>query len=121
MTRAAQRRQSRIGIAQAIFGRRGAVPDRHHAEHLRQVLADHLGAQFVEVELLHQRRRQRPRAIEEKAAAVLGRRFGDDEIDDDLALRRQQRGEAGWPGRDLGHVVGDKPVEKRARRRRRRP
>ena len=59
-------------IAQAESGRAGAVPDRQHAERLGQILDDHLGAQLVEVEPLHQRRRQRARAIEEIAAAVLG-------------------------------------------------
>ena len=74
-----------------------------------------LGAQLVEIEPLHQRRRERARAVEEEAAAVGGRRLGQDEIDDDLALRRQQRGKAGPRRRHLGDVAGDQPVEEFAR------
>ena len=92
-----------------------AVPDRHHAEHLGQVLDDDLGAQLVEVELLHQRRRQRARAIEEEAAAVRRLGLGDDAIDDDLALRGEQRGKPRGAGRHLVHVGGEQAVEKLAR------
>ena len=52
-----------------------------------------LGAQFVEVEFFDERRAERPRNVEKKAAAVRRRRFGHDEIRNDLALRRQQRTE----------------------------
>ncbi len=107
----AQCRQARIGVAQAIFAVAGAVPDRHHAEDLRQILADHLGPQLVEIELFHQRADQRLRRIEKKAATILGRRFGDDEVDDDLALRRQQCGKARMARGDLGHIVGDEAIE----------
>jgi hypothetical protein len=93
----AERRQPRVGKYQAVFGRADAVPYRHHAEHLGQVLADHLRAELVEVELLDECRRQRPRAIEEEAAAILGRRLGDDAVDHDLALRRQQSPEPRLP------------------------
>ncbi len=51
------------------------------------------------------------RAVEEEAAAVLGRRLGHDAIDDDLALRGQQRAEARLLRRQLGHVGGEQPVE----------
>ena len=120
--RVPKRRQARIGIAEPVFAvSTRAVPHRHHAERLRQVLDRDLGAQLVEIELFHQRRGKRARAIEEEAAAVLGLGLGDDKIDDDLALRRQQRGKARLAGRDLAHVVGDEPVEEAAGRRRRRP
>src|SRR5262249_17852999 len=71
-----------------------------------------LGAQFVEIQLFHKVWCQRTRAIEEEAAAILGQCFGDDEIDDDLALRGQQRGKRGLARRDLGRVIGHKPIEK---------
>jgi len=111
----AKRRQPRVGVDQTVFGRARAVPDRHDAQHLGQILADRLGAQLVEVELLDEARRKRPRAIEEEAAAVRGRCLGDDAIDNDLALRRQQRAEPRLLGRDLGDVRRQEPVEKGAR------
>ena len=114
MQRSAERRQARVGIAEAGLGRAGAVPDRQHAERLGQVLDDHLGAQLVEVEPLHQRRRQRARAVEEDSRRRRRRRFDDDEIDDDLALRREQRGKAGMARRHLVEVGGDQPVEELA-------
>ena len=89
----------------------GPVPDRHHAERLRQILDDQLGAQLVEVEPLHQRGSERARAVEEEAAAVGGLGLDRDEIGDDLALRRQQRGKAGMAGLDLADVGGHQPVE----------
>ncbi len=108
----AERRQPRIGIAKPVFGiARLPVPHRHHAEHLGQVLRQHLGAQLVEIELVHQRRRERARAVEEEAAAVRRRRLGHDEIHDDLALRRQQRGKARLLRADLADIVGGEPVE----------
>ena len=82
-------------IDQAVFGRRRSPSQTAITPSTSdRSSTDHLGAQLVEIELLDERRRERARAIEEEAAAVLGRRLGDDEIDDDLALRRQQRGEA---------------------------
>ena len=62
----AERGQPRVGVGEAVRRRAGgAVPDRHHAQRLGQVLVHHLGAQLVEVEPLHQRRRERARTIEE--------------------------------------------------------
>ncbi len=111
----AQIAEAGVAVAQAVFGGGGAVPDREHAERLGQVLDDDLGAQLVEIEPLHQRRRERARAIEEKAAAVGGGRLRQDEIDDDLALRREQRGKAGPLRRHPVDVAGDQAVEELAR------
>ena len=58
-----------------------------------------------------QRGRERARAVEEEAAAVGGLGLDGDEIGDDLALRRQQRGKAGMAGLDLAEVGGHQPVE----------
>ena len=46
---------------------------------------------------------------------MAGRRLGDQEVGDDLALRRQQRAEAAEPGADQRDIGGDKAVEKVAR------
>jgi hypothetical protein len=43
---------------------------------------------------------------------MAGRCFRDQEVKDDLALRRQQRAEPSLPGRKQSHIVGDKAVEK---------
>ena len=75
-----------------------AVPGGEHAEHRGQILDDDLRAQFVDIEFGNQSDAKRARHVEEEAAAVLGRRLGDDEIGDDLALRRQQRAKRAVPG-----------------------
>src|SRR6478735_6731740 len=41
-----ERRQTWVGIAQAIFAFRSAVPDRHDPEYARQILANHLCPQL---------------------------------------------------------------------------
>ena len=82
-----ERRQARVAIAKAVALRRLPIPGREHAERLGQILRDHLGAQLVEIELGHEACRERARAIEEKPAAVLRRRFDHDAVNDDLALR----------------------------------
>jgi hypothetical protein len=107
-----QRGKPRIRVAKAIFAVVGAVPDRHDAEHLRQVLDPDFGAQLVEIELIHKRARERLRDVEEEATPIVRRCFGHDEIADDLALRGEQRGVARPAGRDHGDIVGDEPVEK---------
>ena len=43
---------------------------------------------------------------------MAGGRFRDQEVDDDLALRRQQRAEPAQSGRKLRHIRRDKAVEK---------
>ena len=103
---------ARIGKRQVRLDGGLAVPHREHAKTVRQILDNDLGAQLVEVKLLHEIASQRPRAIEEEAAAVLRWRLGDDEIGDDLALRRQQRAEARRPGLEVENVGGNKPVQK---------
>ena len=88
----------RVGESKIGFHCGLAVPDREHAEVLGEVLDRDLGAQLVEAELVGKRLRQRARAVDQEAAAMAGGRFGDQEIDDDLALRRQQRTEPAGPG-----------------------
>jgi len=110
-----QRWKTRVAVAQAVFGDHAAVPDCEHAERLGQILDDELGPQLIEVEPLHEGRGERARAIEEKAAAVGGRRLRQDEIDNDLALRGQQRAKARGGRRHLGDVAGHEPVEEFAR------
>ena len=50
-----ERRQPWVGIAQAIFAFRSAVPDRHDPEYVRQILANHLCPELVEIQFFHQR------------------------------------------------------------------
>ncbi len=108
-------RQARVRVAQAVLGLGRAVPYRHHAEHGGEILADHLGAQLVEVEPVDERDGERARAVDEEAAAVLGRRLGHDHVDHDLALRGEQRGECRALRRHLVDVGGEQPVEEFAR------
>ena len=84
---------ARIGERQIGLDRRIAVPRREHAETVRQIFDRDLGAQLVETELVGKGLRQRARAIDQEAAAMAGRCFGDQEIRRYLALRRQQRPE----------------------------
>src|SRR5262249_24940278 len=90
------------------------VPDRQHAECLRQVLGNDLGPELVEVEPLRESRSERARAVEEEAAAIgrLGLRH--DEIDDNLALRGQERRKASLTRRHLGDVDGHESIEELA-------
>jgi hypothetical protein len=50
--------------------------------------------------------------VEIVAALDLRRGLEDDEVEQDLALRRQQGAEPRRPGRDPVEVAGDEPVEK---------
>ena len=88
-----------------------AVPDREHAERLRQILDDDLGAQFVEIEFFDERRAERARGVEKKPAAVRRRRFDHDEIRNDFALRRQQRAETRQARRKMQNIRADKAME----------
>ena len=83
------------GIGEGKVGLHGglAIPGREHAEAVGEILDRDLGAQFVDAELVGERLRQRARAVDQEAAAMAGRRLGDQEIRNDLALRRQQRPE----------------------------
>jgi hypothetical protein len=47
----------------------------------------------------------------EKAAAIFGRRLSHDTIDDNLALRREQRAEAGLYRANLGDIGRQNPVQ----------
>ena len=106
-----ERRQARIGVAQAVFGGAAAVPGGEHAERLRQILDHHLCAQFIEVEFFDDGRDECPRRIEEETAAGRRRRLGREEIRDDFALRRQQRAKSRRARRELEHVGSDQPME----------
>ncbi len=89
-----------------------AAPGGQHAELVGEVFHRHLRAQLVEIELGCKLGGQRLRAVEQQAAAVPGRRLGDEEIGDDLALRRQQRCKARGSGLQLGELGGHEVVEK---------
>ncbi len=89
---------ARIGERQIWFHEGIAIPGRDHAETVRQIFDRDLGAQFVETELVGEALRQRARAVDQETAAMAGRRFGDQEIGNDLALRRQQRPEPAEAG-----------------------
>ena len=85
----AERRQARIGIGEAKCRRRDAlsIPSREHTERVGGVADNEARAELVEVELIKERLGDSARHVEEEAAAILRRRFDDDEIGDDLALR----------------------------------
>ena len=59
--------------------------------------------------------RRRPVLDANNTAAVTGRSFGDEEIHDDLALRRQERAEAPEAGPHQCDVGRDQAVEEVAR------
>jgi len=93
---------------------RGAVPNRHDSGIIGDVLDYDLGAQLVEAEPFDQRRPQRSRAVEVEIVAGGSIGIHNDEVDDDLALGREQRRKAGQGGRDLAQVGGHEPVEELA-------
>ena len=106
---------TRIGEARLRRGAYGAGPDRDHAELVGEIADRDLGAELVDVELVGERLRQRAGNVEQEALAAVGRRhLGDQEIDDDLALRRQQRAESGLARMQLADVGGEEPVEELA-------
>ena len=102
----------RIGKDQIGLRGRLAIPYRHHAKVVGQVFDRNLGAQLVETELVGEALCQRAGSVDQEAAAMASRRFGDDEIDHDLALRRQQRAEPAEPRANQRHIRGDEAVEK---------
>ena len=89
----AERGVARIGKSEVGLDRGLAVPGREHAETVGEIFDRDLGAQLVEAELVGEALCQRARAVDQEAAAMAGRRLGDQEIHGDLALRRQQRAE----------------------------
>ena len=108
----AERGIARIGERQIGLHGGIAVPCREHAETVGQIFDRDLGAQLVETELVGEALRQRARAIDQEAAAMAGGGFGDQEIHDDLALRRQQGAKPAEAGPQQRHVRGDEAVEK---------
>ncbi len=85
---------ARIGEGQIRGYGRLAVPGREYAKTVRQILDRHLGAQFVEAKLVGEGSRQRAGAVDQEAAAVAGRRLGDQKIRCYFALWGQQGPEA---------------------------
>ena len=77
-----------------------------------EVVHCNLGAKLVETELGGERRSETRRTIEQKPAAMAGRRFGHQEICDDLALGSEQCAEFGDAGLYVGNLSGQKVVEK---------
>ncbi len=110
-----ERRQARIAIAQSVLRLGLSLPDGHDAQHLGQILDDRLGAQLVEIEPVYAGFREGFGDIKEEAAAVRTRRLGNDHIDDDLALRRQQRRKTGVVRRHPADIGGQQAVKKTAR------
>ena len=92
-----------------------SIPCRQNAKDLGQIFDHDASAQLVEVKLVDHRLGERSRQVEEEAAAVMSRRFDDDEVCNNLALRRQQRTEARCPRRELEDIGADKTVQKVAR------
>jgi hypothetical protein len=88
---------------------RRAVPAREHREALGRVGDRHLRPQLVEAEPLGEVGREGLEHVE--VVAALLRRLVDDEVEQDLALRGEQRAEPGPPGRDPVHVAGQEAVE----------
>ena len=76
----AERLVPRIGKGQIGLHGGLAVPYRQHAEAVGEVFDRDLGAQLVEAELVGKPLRQRARRIDQEAAAMAGRRLGDQEI-----------------------------------------
>ena len=101
----------RIGKSQIGLHRRLAVPYRQHAHAVGDVLDRDLGAQLVEAELVGEVLRQRAGRVDQEAAAMAGRGFGDQEIGRDLALWRQQRAEPAKAGLQQRDICGDEAVE----------
>ena len=112
---AAQFGQAWVSVAQAVFPPACPVPDGHDAEHIGEILDDHLCAQLVEVEARNERGRERAGTVEEKAAALGGFGLRYNKVSDDFPLRGQQRSESSVPGIDLSGVARDQPIEKFAR------
>src|SRR6266576_4482253 len=106
---------ARIGECQIRRYSGMAVPSREHAKTVRQILDRDLGAQFVEAKLVRERLRQRARAVDQEAAAVAGRRLGDQKIRCYFALRGQQGPEAAEAGPKQRNVCRDSAGEKVAR------
>ena len=107
-----ERRQAWIGVGDAIRCRAFAIPGGNDAKDVGQILGDHPRPQLVEVELGDEHGRERAWKVEEKAAAIFGRRFDDNEIGNDLALRREEGAKARRPRRQLEDVGADQAMEK---------
>lgn len=104
-----------IGEGEIGLGRWLAVPGREHAEILGQVFHRDLGPQLVEFQLGGEAVGKRLRAIDQEPAAMTGRRFRDQKIHDDLALRRQQRAESAEARLQLVDIGRDEAIEEVAR------
>src|SRR6185437_9882607 len=89
-----------------------AIPYGEYAEAVGKVFDSDVGAQPVERELVGESLREHFRAIDQKAAAMTGRRLGDQEIYDDFTLRRQQRAETPQSRLQPRDICGDEAVEK---------
>lgn len=71
-----------------------------------------LGAQAVEAEALDEVGRERRRAVDEERQAGVDGRLHHQEVEQDLALRRQQRGVARLAGAEALDVIGQEPLQK---------
>jgi hypothetical protein len=106
----AERRKARIVADErgVQFRLRAVAPAGHDAQRAGEILDRNLGAQLVETQPLGEVGRLRPRAIEVKGAVCP---CEDDKVEQDLALRAEQRAEARLSGDDAVEVAGQQPVE----------
>jgi hypothetical protein len=107
---------ARIGEDNAAIGSECTAVDRgHDRSRVGQVLDNDLGAQLVEHQPAGKIGQHGARHIDQEAAAILFRQRDDEEIDDDLALRGQQRAIAGDLRGDEIEIIAEQPVEEAAR------
>jgi len=106
---------ARIDDSEVRLGLKLAAPCGEHAEIVGQIFHSDLGAELVELQLVGEALGQRFRAVDQEAAAVARGRLRDQEIHDDLALRRQQRPEPAQSRLQLADIGGDEAVEEVAR------
>src|SRR5262249_9302979 len=92
-----------------------AFPGGEHTEGLGEILDSYLCPQLVEAQLVRERSSQGVRAVKQEAAAMCGRCFCDQEIDDDLPLWCQQCTEPALSRPELSSIGRDQAVEKAAR------
>ena len=104
-------RQSRPAVRRSGLAKHRDDRERVFALRLvREIGQNHLGAQAIERKALEKIAGFLARRVEKKALAVLH----DKKIEQDLALRRQKRAEAGRAGHDLRHVAGDEALQEAA-------
>ena len=103
-----------IGVARVGLGACGRglrAPDGLHGQGLAEVAQLDLRAQAIEAQAFQQVGGQRRGDVEPEGVVL----FGEDEIDDDLALRGQKRAKGGVSRGHALDIAGEKPLQKAAR------